>query len=596
MKTNNIIAKSLAAAALVAGGFAAASCTDWDDHYGVDAGTAEANATLWENIAARPELSDFAAILKKGGYDRHLSGSQAYTVWAPSNGSFDFAAVDAITDSATLHKEFIQNHIARNSYPASGPVDLRVPMLNAKSTMFAGAGDYTMSGVPVTTPNIPSLNGTMHIVGAQLPFRMNIYEKLIAGVPGADSVTAFYRSFHRKEFVEALSTPGPMVDGQLSYLDSVFVESNDLVTRYMANIMGEDSAYTMVVPKDAAWNAAKAKIATYLDYPAEYFNYLDATVPVRKNTKESQTKSLKLNSAYLRDSIVTKLLMQDLFYSQNMYGNKPLANIASGTPVVDSLVSTYYGKMYTEDAAHLFSQGETIEASNGNLWVTDELRMRPWMTWCQPIAIEAEAAGYWATDNSSQSSASNYYIAGVSKQTQNDSVAGTVSGNSYIEIRPNTSSGQPMWGWFLPNVMSTTYNVYVVTVPGNITDTEIEPQATQIRADISYYAKKTEKMTDPADSTKTINVATTSLVADKQVGREYTNAGKIDTLFFGSFTFPVSCYGISEAKPLLKLRVQNSKKNEKMLRIDKIILMPKELDDFIEQHPGYKYPAPLGFN
>ena len=140
------------------------ACSDWDDHYEADSSILSSQqSTLWENISSNGQLSQFAALLKKTGYDQVLSATQTYTVWAPQNGSFDYDALSSMSD-ARVQREFVMNHIARNNYPASGTVDERVYTLNEKLMFFDGSMPYAIQGVGLSQPNISSRNGTLHML------------------------------------------------------------------------------------------------------------------------------------------------------------------------------------------------------------------------------------------------------------------------------------------------------------------------------------------------------------------------------------------------------------------------------------------------
>ena len=116
------------------------SCTDWDDHYDVTTdGSGVSDQTLWEQISNNPKLSNFAALMKKVGYDKALSTNQSYTVWAPSNDAFDFEKYNAMSDSL-LKAEFLNNHIARGYHRATGEINERVHLLNKKVMAFQGNG------------------------------------------------------------------------------------------------------------------------------------------------------------------------------------------------------------------------------------------------------------------------------------------------------------------------------------------------------------------------------------------------------------------------------------------------------------------------
>ena len=86
-------------------------CSDWDDHYdngGAD-GSVTSNMSLWEEISSREDMSQFAQLLKRVGYDLLLSSGQSYTVWAPTNDALDFDKYEAMSDS--LLKEIGRAHV-----------------------------------------------------------------------------------------------------------------------------------------------------------------------------------------------------------------------------------------------------------------------------------------------------------------------------------------------------------------------------------------------------------------------------------------------------------------------------------------------------
>ena len=88
-------------------------CSDWDDHYDVNGNNLPgADATLWEQISSRDELSNFAKLLKKVHYDEALNTNQSFTVWAPDNNAYDTLKYSTMSDSL-LKAEFLNNHIAR---------------------------------------------------------------------------------------------------------------------------------------------------------------------------------------------------------------------------------------------------------------------------------------------------------------------------------------------------------------------------------------------------------------------------------------------------------------------------------------------------
>ena len=97
----------------------------WEDHYKTQ-NEALLEKKLMELINEQSDLSLFASMLKKSGYDKVLSANQAYTVWAPDNDAL--ASVDT-SDMDDVNK-IVRNHIARFSYPSSGVQNVAVSMLN----------------------------------------------------------------------------------------------------------------------------------------------------------------------------------------------------------------------------------------------------------------------------------------------------------------------------------------------------------------------------------------------------------------------------------------------------------------------------------
>ena len=104
---------------LVAGvALATTSCSDFADFNEAYTETdMRAGNTLWQNISSDPELSDFAALVKKAGYSEIFNAPGAYTVWAPKNDTYDVEPLLSM-DSVKLVKQFVQQkfHYAIEQY------------------------------------------------------------------------------------------------------------------------------------------------------------------------------------------------------------------------------------------------------------------------------------------------------------------------------------------------------------------------------------------------------------------------------------------------------------------------------------------------
>jgi len=548
------------------------ACSDWDDHFDADTATLDSQkATLWENIDSKSNLSEFKTLLAKAGYNENLSASQTYTVWAPVNGSFDYDALSAVGNDRLL-KQFVQNHVARNNYPATGVMDQNIYMLNEKLMKFSGSGsDYTIQGIKLdgSNGNIGSSNGTLHLINGKIPFLQNIFESLNNEEYALDSISDYFHHYDVKILDESKSVAGPIVDGEQTYLDSIFYESNTLFSNYRAYINREDSNYTMLMPTNTAWHKARTQIANCYNYIPE-FRY------IRNNASGNDTTILVTlkDAAQLKDSMMNFKMVSTLFFNNNIGDNTKLKDLKEAvTPTCDSLITTRRDILYGDDAKVLFTDAKRVDKSNGAIWVTDSIRQHPWLSWNPEITIEAEQYVYKSANSDGVD------IERLSSAAQNPAIEGRLSSNSYVVAKPNVPSAKPELFFQLPDVRSAAYNIYVVIVPANIANASTEYKPTSIAAAIRYgneYGRINAEETLKTDSA----LFTTGDVA------------RIDTLFLGTVTFPIAYYG-TEAAPYLRIRSHYRPKNADLydhtLRVDCIILRPVELDAYIKEHPGYVY-------
>ena len=576
--------KSLIAARRLCCGAAAAlaltACADWDDHYDADQSLLDSqHATIWQNISQNSNLSQFAELLKKAGYDQVLAAPQTFTVWAPVNGSFDYDAVAAMSNDRLL-TEFVENHIARNNYPASGTVAQRVYTLNEKLMLFGGTGSYAIQGVGIDKPNVAAANGTVHLLNGQIPFLQNIYESLNNYEYPIDSISNYFHNFDVRKLNELKSVQGPTLNGEITYLDSIFDENNELFTRYYAYVNREDSNYSMIVPTNEAWRKAKATVS-------KYFNYLPTFEFMENTSTGADRKKVSVNIrdvAYLKDSVVNQMLTENLFFNNNIYDNRKLAAADAATNFsCDSLYSTTYCKLYAEDAARLLENTRRIAKSNGYVWLTDDsLRMRTWTVWNPELRIEAENRNVIASsvNVANDNEPARVY---VTPGTQNPDVKGQLSANAYLDVQPVSQSTNPGVVFYLPNVRSTTYSLYLVTVPPVITNARNATKPYRFSVTMGY-ADATGKNEDNDRSW----VAESAFVSDSL---------QVDTIYLGDFTFPMAYYGTGDYYPYLRVNSAVTSREranyDRNLRIDCIILRPKELDDYLKQHPDYKYDTGL---
>ena len=559
------------------------SCSDWDDHFDASASMLDSqHATLWQNIESNANLSQFASLLKQTGYDQKLSASQTFTVWAPVNGSFDYNTLAAYNNERLI-REFLENHIARNNYLATGTIANSVYMLNEKKMLFSGSSNYSFQGIELDQKNLSSSNGTVHTIRGSVPFLSSIYESLNNYDFALDSISAYIHSYDEKKIDETLSKKGPVTNGEQTYLDTVYYEHNDLFLYYDAYINSEDSSYTMFLPTNRAWDSAMGYISKLCNY-APQFDFMENVVD------KKSTKITIQNAQAMSDSITRMCLMGGLVFNNNLYDNKKLTTLAQGATLhCDSLMTTIEDKLYTEDAADLFVGATRVAKSNGVAWVTDSLRMPTWTVWNPEIRIEAEYSSYWAGYDKVND------MPVVKEITQqNEEVGGHVSNGYYIEVEPQSRAVNPDMYFYLPNVRSAEYSVYVVFLPANINSKYYAGELKKNHVEFTVgYADASGKNTEV--TFKDIDVNVDSLLNVPGM------TARIDTTYVGDVTFPMSYLGLSTSEqkyaPYFRIRSRVNNKQtaiyDRTLRIDCIILRPKELDNRLKAQPGYRYDRGL---
>lgn len=567
--------------AFLAAGAMTTACSDWDDHYNNNGVSGSASETIWENVKANANLSQFADLMHKAGYDEVINTTQTYTVWAPLNGTFNYDSLNALPLN-NLKQHFAMNHVARFNYPASGSVDAAVTMLNKKVMPFKGNGTYKFNGVEVVSPNVASSNGMLHVTSGMVDYMANLFESLDSMALPIDSISRYFHNYDQKVLDEANSVKGPVVDGRLTYLDSVFVEQNILLYLHNALIHREDSNYTMLLPSDEAWQKAYKAVKSCFNYqPFTFVKDVPQTNLKKATADNYDTGSTKLDFDLLNDSIIHYMICKDLFFNNNLYHNRVLNDLKTGAQLsVDSLVNTNRSIFYGNDASDIFADARRIDKSNGSMWLTDSLRMRPWLTYNPIIKIQAENGA------AKSYNAGATTIVPIAKAEQNPDIQGTVSNGYYLTITPSSPASNPEAIFYLPGVRSTTYAVYVCFVPENInastyTD-NVRPNIVQVT--MGYNDLKGKPQEQP------LKVGKTQLFQ--------SDITKVDTVYVGDFTFPLCYYGTGISNvtqesyaPYVRISSRASSKNpgDRNLRIDYIMLVPKDLDNYIKEHPGYKY-------
>ena len=587
MKVNKYIGVTM----MAAGVLAAASCTDFDDYNKEVADTtASATSTLWENIKQNSQLSDFAQLVQKAGFDDELSQTHYYTVWAPLNGTFDASAFQNLGNSSLL-RQFVKNHIADYRHSATGALDERVLMLNEKSYDFAGGAAYTFGEVPVSQANLPSSNGLIHTLQGAVPFYPTLYEFItdstLAIGKNIDSLRHYFHKYELTYLDEEASVPGPIVDGMQTYVDSVMVTENTLWSMMNVMMTNEDSTYTVLMPTNDAWLKTYNRIKSY-------YNYAPTTnAEAFQGGNISATPStLTIDNAYWQDSLASSHLVRNMFFSNNDIYNQWI----EGTPSAygsDTIRSTIRNK-FSNPRDILAQAKQTVELSNGKGYIVDSLAMYPWETYAperEVLAASNNNIGRVATG-----SYTTHRVHVIGKDQENEDF-------SYIHVIPSGGYARPELDLFLPGVLSTTYSFYCVfaypTDDPNVADSTLLPNRVIFtlnycdeKGALKDYTFLDESEENISSFQERFNLTDNN--TNRTTIRAFSNNPKLlkDTVYLGDFTFPVCYAGLGdEYRPNIKITSPFSVFNRNLmaaytrdLRIAAIIMKPKELVAFEESN------------
>ena len=548
----------MAAAALLA----ATSCSDFSDYNDTPVSDVQqADRTLWENISQNDQLSDFATLVKKAGFDDELSQPHYYTVWAPLNGTYDASSLMS-ADSATVLYQFVKSHIAEYNHSVSGLVDERIHALNRKSFAFEGDGQYTYAGHTLRQLNLPNSNGIMHLLDGAARFYPNLYEYLFS-CEGIDSVATFFKRYETSVLDTKNSVLGPTINGKQTYIDSVMITSNSLLNRIKAKLDKEDSTYTMLVPTNEAWLAHYDKIS-------KCYNYINTTVAQNideaTSTSSAPTASVTVDAAYTKDSLTRLHLVSDLVYNNNNYYNNWL--IDDTVEPYDTLRSTTSGYMTNpQEIMSRVIDRETM--SNGTFCLVDSLAFRPWESWCFPLGQSPLYSRTWTGSNTMVYIDNTFFdaIKYVPKNPAQKQLG-------YLWVTPLSNYGKPQLDVKLRNVLSTTYNIYIVLAPGQDVGED---------ADGNKFLKP-----NMLDFTLSYCDAKGKLATKKLNQKVVNDPTRVDTLAVGTFTFPVAYAGLGDnVYPNLKITtdfgVFDKAKMAAYTRdfsIISILMRPVELEEF----------------
>lgn len=576
---NNNIKKSFRAGLLLAAGAVAiSSCTDtWDEHYNSVA-TLDFEGTTMQAI--EKNAPDFAKVIKAYGYDRELNSDNVYTVWAPVDGSFNVSDyVDAngkmYVDSAEVVKQFIKNHVARYAISYNNE-DLPISLINEKRSSMTADGKF--GGVAMKSTNLACKNGVLHMVESAVPYSYNLFE-LIAKqykddpTAGKDTMSLYQflydPTINSDSLIENKSvSSGVDENGDKIWVDSFVMRNNTVLKNVDAKIYEEDSSYIAILPSAKAWAERRKAAEALLN-----FN------PVEDDRAEGACDSLKRHYSNM-------FAMTDLFFNKN-----------ANEHWQDSLKSTNYGRDWRYNVYYskvpktmpedkelndiLAKCGEKISCSNGDGYMVDEYPMSIYEQFFKTIRLTSlrryidqsldskgnpEFTKNVSTVFSEVSSIHRAYLTDPEDSTK--LINPKDISYRYVDIVPSTSSSNITVAFKVPQTLSGTYDIFLVTCPiwmsrENLTAGKMDERPYRFYTsiiernnsgkEIGLYPSSGTRLANPDGSG---NYFITKGLAYDEEGYPIVN----DTTYIGKYTFANTYYGRNEEGVLIQFQSQVTSK------------------------------------
>jgi len=233
-----------------------------DDHNAIN--NNDLKNSLFEKISNTPDLSLFAGYLKQTGYDKILSASGNYTVFAPVNSVFSsISDPTQLTDTSKLRK-LIGNHIAYQLYnTAQVTASTRIAMVSGKYVNLLGK---KIDDATITTADNIAANGLLQVTDKLIPYLSNGWEFLsTANAPSKQSafmLSLFQKVFDTTNAVVIGVDPNTGAPVYQPGTDSVFT---NLFWNKVVDLRDEKKQFTFFMLTDNAWDAEVTKYLPYFN-------------------------------------------------------------------------------------------------------------------------------------------------------------------------------------------------------------------------------------------------------------------------------------------------------------------------------------------
>lgn len=302
---------------------------------------AENNLTLTDKISQQPNLSRFAELLSRTGYDKVLASSKTFTVWAPTNEAMAKIPQAALaTDS--LARQFAANHIVNQNYlvaglKTAGLTEQRVQTLNGKYLTFR---PETVDEAGIVKADQVVKNGVLHEINGVIEVRKSVWEYLnnLSGVSAQQQVN----------FLKGLNYS---IAGTSKVYSSTGTRNDYL--EQVAALNNESGQFTYILLTDDAYNREYSKLLKYFQVSRTDARYDSTTV-------------------YRTALQVTKDLVAGTIVTPTQLGATLLSTTAVNIPIDKSAIVASY------------------RASNGMVYVMNKVDFNVFKDKIKPIVLEGE--------------------------------------------------------------------------------------------------------------------------------------------------------------------------------------------------------------
>jgi uncharacterized surface protein with fasciclin (FAS1) repeats len=397
-------------------------CKDkWEDHYKIQDPVLAENLLL--QIQKNPDLSKFAEYLKKTGYDKVVSSSKMFTVWAPTNLALQNLDQSIVDDTAKL-KQAIANHISNQAYltRSANPI-LTIRTLNGKNILFTKT---SFEEANITTADKVTGNGVLHIVDMAIIPKLNAWEYLKNSATSLQKTFLLSQNWTDRDLSQAEVIGIDPKTGNPIYKAGTGYYSRNRFLDSISNLSNEDAKYTFVMLTDAGYAAEKTKLL-------KYFTVTNYPTPAR--------------NAAVSDSLTNWFIVKDLVFK----GDFTLANLP------DTLTS------YSNDSVKIHldksAVAGTYKISNGVVYVMNSIEYKM-SGKIKPVIIQGE------NYRSSPTGAVPYYASYINTSGTRSTITrrNPNTNNDFREIYFYNHGTSSYWVHYLPTLNAVTYKVYWVAV------------------------------------------------------------------------------------------------------------------------------------